>query len=123
MKALRPDPAESAWSRRGGAGWLDRPVVGGGVLAAAGGLSHRWAVAVAGIAMTLTLALTAQIKMAPAATSRRLTPIPMRFAPFLLQGKRANRLFRYARAGAGRAAGLSLPPHAGSCPRVARRGP
>jgi hypothetical protein len=53
MKALRPDPYESAWSRRGGVGWLDGAVFGGGVLAGAGVLSHRWAVVVAGIAITL----------------------------------------------------------------------
>ena len=53
MKALRPDPYESAWSRRGAAGWFDGAVFGGGVLAGAGALSHRWAVAAAGVAMTL----------------------------------------------------------------------
>ncbi len=53
MKALRPDRYGPAWLRRGEAGWLDRAVFGGGVLAVAGVLSHRWAVAAAGVAMTL----------------------------------------------------------------------
>ena len=44
MKALRPDPYESAWSRRGAAGWFDGAVFGGGVLAGAGALSHRYSV-------------------------------------------------------------------------------
>src|SRR5439155_14054540 len=47
MKTLRPDPRESPRSRRGEAGWLDRAVFGAGVLAAAGVLSHRWAIAAA----------------------------------------------------------------------------
>ena len=53
MKALRPDPYEPPWFRRSGAGWFDRAVFGGGVLAVVGVLSHRWALVGAGVAMTL----------------------------------------------------------------------
>ena len=53
MKALRPDPYEPPWSRRSGAGWFDKSVFAGGVLAVVGVLSHRWALVGAGVAMTL----------------------------------------------------------------------
>src|SRR5215468_7305803 len=52
----------------------------------------------------LTVALIAQIRIAPAATRTRLTPIPMNLAPFrrqaeekllVVQGKRPSRLFGY----------------------------
>ena len=70
MKALRQDPRDSPWSRRAEAGWLDRAVFGGGVLAAAGVLSHRWAIAAAGVAMTLAFGWVVLRKLEGRVTAR-----------------------------------------------------
>jgi hypothetical protein len=73
MKALRPNPYESGWSRRGAAGWLDGAVFGGGVLAGAGVLSHRWAVAAAGLAMTLAFGWAVLRKLEGRISARGIT--------------------------------------------------
>src|SRR5205807_4772107 len=71
----------------------------------------------------LTVTFTAQTRMAPAATSRRLIPIPigLLLLSWFLQGKRAASLFRYAGARARGAARPPLPADPGSGAHRPRR--
>jgi len=73
MKGLRPDRYGPAWSRRGWAAWLDQAVLAGSVLAVAGVLSHRWAIAGVGIAMTLAFGWVVLRKLEGRTSARRIS--------------------------------------------------